>query len=275
MPYKTIHISLNDIETNHQVIESAAQLTRVFGAHLTGLYVIPAAEVYGTGFDVMPVINEVRRNYFRNATEAVRKQFGNIDLPNDFRLLDGPGPDIAGQTISEGRTADIVILSQADRSDKAMLESDFVERILMSTGRPGIVLPRTGKMIIVPDLAVVGWNGRREAARAVFDSLPLLKRAKKVLVVWANPDKDDLSPGSVPGMEIAEALSRHDINVAVEPIVTGGRGAGEALLTKVADSGADLLVMGAYGHSRLTELILGGATRTVLEDMRCPVFFSH
>ena len=275
MPYKTIHISLNDIETNHQVIESAAQLARAFEAHLTGLYVIPAAEVYGTGFDVMPVINEVRRNYFRNATEAVRKQFGNIDLPNDFRLLDGPGPDIAGRTISEGRTADIVILSQADRSDKAMLESDFVERILMSTGRPGIVLPRTGKMIIVPDLAVVGWNGRREAARAVFDSLPLLKRAKKVLVVWANPDKDDLSPGSVPGMEIAEALSRHDINVAVEPIVTGGRGAGEALLTKVADSGADLLVMGAYGHSRLTELILGGATRTVLEDMRCPVFFSH
>ncbi len=114
MPCKTIHISSNDIETNHQVIESAAQLARSFEAHLTGLYVIPAAEDYGTGFDVMPVIiNEVRRNYFRNATEAVRKQFGNIDLPNDFRLLDAPGPDIAGQIISEGRTADIAILSQA------------------------------------------------------------------------------------------------------------------------------------------------------------------
>jgi nucleotide-binding universal stress UspA family protein len=136
-------------------------------------------------------------------------------------------------------------------------------------------VPRNGKTSLAADLITIGWNGKREAARAAFDSVPLLKSARKVHVVWVDPEKEYQHPGGLPGAQLAATLSRHGINAEIAPISTGGREAGETLLTVVADSGAELLVMGAYGHSRLSEMILGGATKSVLRGMKCPVLFSH
>src|SRR5262249_52464767 len=100
---------------------------------------------------------------------------------------------------------------------------------------------------------------------------PLLKRTSEVRVVWLSPERDIADPGA----EIAQTLSRHSINAIAEPIRIRGEGAGEALMRKAADIGAGLLVMGAWGHSRLRQFILGGATRSVIAHMHCPVLLSH
>jgi nucleotide-binding universal stress UspA family protein len=274
MSYKTVLASLNDIEMHRQIAESAARLAGEFDAHLTGLFVIPSVEVYSTGMDV-PIVMDVRHDYFETSSESVQKAFEELEGRRDFRLINASNPDIAAYVAHHGRAADLILLAQRDGSDRSMLEPDFVERVLLESGRPVVVLPRSGNVKIIPEVAVIGWNGRREAARAVFDSIPLLKRASEVFIVWVDPTKEHPSPGPLAGIEITEVLARHGIKAVIEPMATGGRDAGEALIEKVADSGADLLVMGAYGHARFTELILGGATRTVLEKMKCPIFFSH
>ncbi|WP_119390798.1 universal stress protein [Taklimakanibacter lacteus] len=279
MSYKTILVSLNDLGRNQAVLESAAGMARAFDAHLQGIYVIPAIEVCaGIGFE--PIIFEGNRELFANSEKSVRAEFDKARLDNgirgDITVIDSTSPDITGRVIDCARRADIAIVSQPpDETSLSVVGRSFVERILLSTGRPTLVLPRNGRTSLAADLVVMGWSGTREATRAAFDSVPLLQRAKKVEIVWVDPEKEYPHPGSSPGSELAAALSRHGVNAEIEPVSTGGREAGETLLTVVADSAAELLVMGAYGHSRLSEMVLGGATKSVLKGMKCPVFFSH
>ena len=122
---------------------------------------------------------------------------------------------------------------------------------------------------------VVGWDGGREAARAAFDALPLLKKAEKVRVVRIDPQKDPALRGSVAGADLAETLARHGIKAEAQGYPTDGLDEGQALMRCAEDYGAGLIVMGAYGHSRLAEFIFGGATRFVLTRMTRPVLMSH
>ena len=108
-----------------------------------------------------------------------------------------------------------------------------------------------------------------------FDAIPILKAAKKVHIVRADPQKDPSLRGSIPGADLAETLARHGVKAETEGYPTDGQDAGQALLRRAADTGAGLIVMGAYGHSRLTEFIFGGATRHVLQRQDRPVLMSH
>lgn len=279
MPFKTILVSLNDLERNTALLDSAARLARDHDAHLQGIYVIPAIEIYAT-VGLAPMVLEERRELFKRAERAVRMSFetvlGDMGIRGTFEAVDSASPDITNDVIDRARRSDITIISQpSEESSLSASGRSFVERILLSTGRPTIVIPRTGKASMTADLAIVGWSGTREGARAAFDSIPLLKNTKKVRVVWVDPEKTHPYTRGAPEAELAMTLSRHGINAVFEPITTEGEEAGEVLLSAVADSGAELLVMGAYGRSRISEMILGGATRTVLSDMRCPVLFSH
>ncbi|QIG48374.1 universal stress protein [Nordella sp. HKS 07] len=280
MTYKTILVSLNDLERNEALLTCAAELARNFDSHLQGLYVIPAVEIYaGTSFG-MPVVFEGNRETYQKAEKSVRDLFESLaqvaGISSDFVLVDSITPSITNHVIDYARRSDIAIINQPpEDGGLSVTGRAFVEQILLSTGRPTLVLPRKGGTSAVAELVIIGWSGKRESARAAFDSVPLLTGANEVRVVWVDPEMEYTSPGSLPGVDLATALSRHGVKAVIEPLSTGGREAGEALLTKISDSGAGLLVMGAYGHSRLSELILGGATRFVLSGMNCPVLFSH
>jgi nucleotide-binding universal stress UspA family protein len=277
--YKTILVSLNDLERNPALLDSAAQLARDMDAHLRGIFVIPAVEIYGS-FGFEPIIFEGNRELFTDAEKSVRLAFDsareNFGVRGDIIVFDSTRPDITDHVIEHARFADIAIINQPPEDGTlSVVGQGFVERVLLSTGRPTLVLPRAGRTSLAADLAVVGWGGTREAARAAFDSLPLLRRTKKVEIVWVDPEMNYPNPGSLPGEGLATALSRHGINAEIQPVSTGGAEPGEALLNAVASSAAELLVIGAYGHSRITEMILGGATKSVLKGMNCPVLFSH
>ena len=124
------------------------------------------------------------------------------------------------------------------------------------------------------NVVIVGWNGSREATRAVFDSIPLLKPAAEVLIILVAPESEKPDHQESSGIELTKALARHGINV--RPFdVHSSHEAGQALLERAESRGAGLLIMGAYGHARLREFILGGATRSVLKGMKIPVLFSH
>jgi nucleotide-binding universal stress UspA family protein len=177
--------------------------------------------------------------------------------------------------IAIGRSADLVMVSATNTDEITGVERDFVEQVVMAVGRPVIVLPAKGDARILLKEIVIGWDGGREAARAAFDSLPLLKAAEKVRVVRIDPQKDPALRGSVAGADLAEALARHGVKAEVQGYPTDGLDEGQALMRCAEDTGAGLIVMGAYGHSRLAEFIFGGATRFVLNRMNRPVLMSH
>jgi nucleotide-binding universal stress UspA family protein len=138
-----------------------------------------------------------------------------------------------------------------------------------------LVVPYAGRFGECGRRVLVAWNASRAATRAVNDAMPLLARAETVTVLCIDPAADGRAHGETPGMDIAVHLARHAVKARVETTVSGGIGVGNALLSRVSDIGADLLVMGAYGHARVRELLLGGATRTILESMTLPVLMSH
>jgi nucleotide-binding universal stress UspA family protein len=146
---------------------------------------------------------------------------------------------------------------------------------LLYCGGPVMIVPYMGPAATFGERVIVAWDASREAARAVNDALPLLKRAKQVGVVSVNPRPWPFAHGEEPGADIGLHLARHGVKVEVQRVEGRDIDTANAILSHVADRSADLLVMGGYGHSRLRELVLGGVTRTILTEMIVPVLMSH
>ena len=163
------------------------------------------------------------------------------------------------------RYADLTIMGQTDDG-----EADHVTETVMSVGRPVMVIPHRGHFPSIGRRALIAWNGSREATRAVYDALPLLRRADHVTVLTLDAEHD-----RVAGADISRTLARHTVNVEVVHSAKGEINVGNALLSRAADCGSDLIVMGAFGHSPLHERMLGGATRHILQHMTVPVLISH
>jgi len=169
------------------------------------------------------------------------------------------------------RRFDVAIAAQAD-PDTPGPEGLIIEAALFGSGRPVLIVPYIQKAGLQLDRAMVCWDGSRNAARAIADALPFLARTKavEVVTVTGEPGKGELA-----GADIAQHLARHGLKVEAEQLVAPDIDIANAILSRAADIGADLIVMGGYGHSRAHEFILGGATRTLLRHMTAPVLLSH
>jgi nucleotide-binding universal stress UspA family protein len=231
------------------------------------------------GFEAAPQVFDGHQIFFRNNAAKVRMAFESAMSKNglafDFAQVEANSPLISDEVLTRGSSADIILISATDAEQTTGVELDCVERIVMGAGRPAIVLPVKGKAQISLDEIIVGWNNSREAARAAYDALPLLKKAKTVRIVRADPQKEPELRHSIAGADLAQALARHGVKAIAEGYPTGGADAGQALLQRAEDTGAGLVVMGAYGHSRLREFVFGGATQFVLSRMTMPVLMSH
>ena len=171
-----------------------------------------------------------------------------------------------------GRRFDLVVVGQAN-SDKAMPDEVVDEGVLFESGRPVIFVPFIQKAGLKLDRVMVCWDGSRAATRAIADSMPLLKKAKavEIVMVASKAGKTD----EIPGAHIGQHLARHGLKVDVKRITSPDIDVPSTILSYAADSSADMIVMGGYGHSRLREFILGGVTRGILETMTVPVLMSH
>jgi nucleotide-binding universal stress UspA family protein len=174
------------------------------------------------------------------------------------------------------RYADLAILGQLDpdRGDSE-LTKPRPEQVALVSGRPVLVVPYAGHFDSIGRRVLVAWNASREAARAVSDAMPLLAAAELVTVLTIDPREGPNGHGEIPGADISLHLARRGVKAETDRTVSAGLPVGEVMLSRAADLGADLIVMGAYGHSRARELLLGGATRSLLRSMTVPVLMSH
>ncbi|MBV9373567.1 MAG: universal stress protein [Alphaproteobacteria bacterium] len=279
MSYKDLLVVLDSAASARARIEIAAALAERFAAHLVGLYPLPMPEApqhfgYYDPALLSPFFDELRARA-RDAADKTREVFEHIagrrGVSAEWReIAEGADADPA----LHARYADLTILGQLDPDEPDTIQPR-PEQVTLVSGRPILVVPYTGNFSDLGRRVVIGWNASREAARAVNDAMPLLTAAETVTVLTIDPREGPQAHGEVPGADISLHLARHGVKAEIERTVSADLPIGEILLSRVADLGADLLVMGAYGHSRARELLLGGATRSLLRSMTLPVLMSH
>ncbi len=275
MALKSILVHVTNSEEARARVESALALAIEHDAHLTGLTVRSIVNIPGYAASTIPesVFQEVEARQ-DVSEEAAQKLFEEAAARAGWS-------DRCGWLVGEGRASDVVglharytdltIVGQQPLSGPDETEDSFADTLVMRSGRPVLVCPYIGVKRAIGKHIVVAWNASREAARAVGDAMPLLEKSDKVDVMSVEPE----GIGDLPGADIAHHLARHDINADAKRSVANRIDAGDVLLNYVADCGADLVVMGAYGHSRLREMVLGGVTRHMLEHMTVPILMSH
>lgn len=260
-------------------LDVAIQIANEHDAHLTGLFVrmVPHVPQFVRS-QMGPEVERFQRKYADEAAEAAHKLFEDKvrggGLRAEWRDVEG---SLVERVCLHAKYTDLIVMGQRDTSMEAMEgQEQLVDQVVMDAGRPVLVVPYAGNFRTVGRKIMVAWNGSREATRAVNDALPFLQKAREVEIMAINPRKGgSAGHGEVPGADIALHLARHDVKANAEHIFSDDIDPGSVLLSRAADEGIDLIVMGAYGRSRLRELVLGGATRHLLRHMTVPVLMSH
>lgn len=276
MPYKTILVHVDNGKRCAARLDIACRLARLSDAHLTGLHAltvvrVPAYAMVEGGVQIREFHERMLSESAAAAEALFKKTVNAAGLTKvEWRAT---RRDAADSVPVHGRYADVIVIGQPNETDGSGVEPDFAERLLLAAGRPVLVIPYAGDFPSVGTRVLVAWNAGREATRALTDAIPVLREAQQVDVIAFNPK--DAPHGEVPGADIGLYLARHGIKVNVSQQTAEDVDVGNQLLSRAADLDSDLIVMGAYGHTRMQELILGGATRTVLKSMTVPVLMSH
>ncbi len=278
---KNLLVSLNDYDLRERLSTFAAELARRHDAYLSGVYVVPALRLYPVvTVHLPPDVLEAQRKAFHKRGEEVgevfRKACEEARVHYDWHLEESFTPLVVDTVIGMGRMRDLIITGQPAGEEEPDQEADFADRLVMESGRPVLFVPREGKAEANFRYVVVGWNGSREAARALHDGLEFLQRAERVDLVRVNGQPEEEESGGADVEQLASLLVRHGVNAKGYIIPQDGHDdPGAALMNHADEQNADLLVMGAWGHSRLREYVFGGATRHVLQEMKRPVLMSH
>ena len=236
--------------------------------------VIPATMLGGmVSVDIIEAQRTENEKAAKAAAAAFDKAATRAGVSVETHVLTSTAAGAADTFGRMGRRFDLSVAAQPDPDDTAPVEDMIIEAALFQSGRPVIVVPYIHKGGLKLDRVMVCWDGGRTAARAIGDAIPLLERAKSVDVVTVTGEEGKWD--RVPGVDMGHHLARHGLKVDVKRIAASEGSVGDTLLSYAADIGADMIVMGGYGHSRLREFILGGVTRGMLKSMTVPCFMSH
>jgi nucleotide-binding universal stress UspA family protein len=276
---KDLVVDLSVAAERDPAAEFALSVASAFAARVVGVAfqsdpITPAALM-----DSMPpppdLIEALRMESERAAKAAASRFDGAAKLAFvsfETRIVTSTVAGAANRFAELARRFDLSVVAQA-KPDALGAEALIVEQALFDSGRPVLVVPYIQTAPFKVDRVMLCWDGSRPAARAAGDALPILSRAQVIEVLTIESGK--LKSDEIPGADIAEHLAHHGLNVTVTRTASGDVDVANVILSHAADSGADLIVMGGYGHSRLREFVLGGATRGILTSMTVPTLMSH
>jgi nucleotide-binding universal stress UspA family protein len=273
MPIRDLLIHIDNTSACKNRILAAQKIADVGSAHVTGIYtyqvvIVPTYTEVGVP---AYIYSEIEASNMELAEEA-KALFNDSMSAWDSKIAWECHEGDRGATISKvAANHDLVVMGQHNPDDELDRNDGVAAQVAISSGRPVMIIPHSGSINHIGKRILVAWDGKKEAVRAVNDAMPFLKSADAVEVVNINHSDD---PG-IPCADIAAHLARHNIDVEAGSAHTKSGHTGEAILYLGQNFAADLIVMGAYGHSRLRELIIGGATKHVLQNTTVPVLISH
>lgn len=278
MNYKTILVHCDANPKLSQRLQVAVELAQRFGAYLVGVHVQVPMDVRALSGGVVPTFDlyaayeasakaehDAAHDAFEDAIKGNR-------LATEWRLAKGYHED---ELVIQARYADMLILGQTEPNSETLTPDNLPETVAVSCGRATLVVPNIGVRSKPGRSMMLCWNASRESARAAAEALPFLIAAEKAVVLIVDTKRVGSGHGPESGADIAVWLARHGVNVTVQREMAADTDVGELILSRAADHDIDLIIMGLYGHSRLREVILGGASRTVLSSMTVPVLMAH
>lgn len=278
MPFKTI-LTVKGPDMSAGDLNLAAGLCEEISAHLAVLVVVLAAPPPPAEF--APLVSEDwLREYqadmklLENTTAAISTLLAGRVLSADI-ACDYPDAGWAHETIGRrARYADITVIGPELLAGE-MLKSKVIEGALFSSGKPLLLIPEGSRPTLKPRRVLVAWDSRLEASRAVRESIDLLASADSVHLALVDPVESENHHGAEPGADVATYLARHGVKVTVDRLPSANHSVADVLREHAIDIAADLMVMGAYGHSRLRERIFGGVTRSMLERPSLPTLLAR
>ena len=255
----------------------AISVAEAFGAHVAGVAFSYEPVIPPTIMGTVPVsfIESQRAESDKAADDAIARfndATRRAGVSSDARALSASLAGSADRFAEIVRRFDLAVIGQAE-PDRAAPEDLIIEGALFSSGRPVLVVPYIQKSGLTLERVMVCWDASRNAARAIADAMPFLARAKAIDVVIVASER--VKSDELPGADVGQHLARHGLKVEVRRIVSPDTDVASTILSHAADTSADFIVMGGYGHSRLREFILGGATRGILASMTLPTLMSH
>ena len=274
---KDIVVNLALARAQDPAVDYAISIAQTFEAHITGVVFVYDPVISPTILDgVSAEWIDAQRSESQAIAKAAIDRFEQAATLNNLsfrhRLVEatlGGATDLFGRI---GRRFDLMVVGQRE-PDHLSPADMFVEAALFESGRPVIIVPYIQKDGLKLDRVIMGWDGSRTAARAMGDAMPFLARAKLVDIVMVATGR--AKSDEIPGADIGHHLARHGVNVDVKRIVAEDVDVPNTILSYAADVSAEMIVMGGYGHSRLREFVLGGATKDILNSMTVPILMSH
>ncbi len=274
---KDLVVNLSLGVTRDPAAEYAISIAEAFDAHICGVAfvydpIVPPSVMGGIPSEIIDVQRSESEKAATSAIARFEAASKRSSLSSEHRALEaslGGSGDLFG---SLARRFDLSVVGQAEPKHGPAQEL-VIEGALFGSGRPVVVVPYIHKSALKLDRVLICWDGSRPATRAIADAMPFLQRSQAldVVIVASGREKTD----EIPGVDIGEHLARHGLKVEVKRIVATDIDVPNTILSHAADSGADFIVMGGFGHSRLREFVLGGATRGILAAMTVPTLMSH
>lgn len=278
MAIKSILVHLCGTDAGKSVVATARTLAAAHDAKLVGIF---AGVPYDMPTYVMAqlppeVIASHQKHVEENAHET-SKAFEAACKADGLlhEVREGDWREPVEDVISmHARYSDLVVIAQPD-PESGSRQREIADHVVLRAATPVVVVPRKAAVDTIGTRVIVGWDGSAPAARAVQDSLPLLEKAGFVKVLCIDPKPGIAGLGDLPGADLCQYLASHGVNAEAAHTPSGGVAVGDILLNNAADMGADLIVSGSYGHSRIGELIMGGVTDTLMNSMTVPTLMSH
>ena len=243
---------------------------RITGAFVTGL---PGSAAFADlqGWAVMvDAYMTSQRDEAAKAEAAFRSEMGRLKLAGEWLFREA---DLTESVTTLARLHDLVVLGQPEPSEPVIALRP--EEVVLAAGRPVLVIPYAGDFSEIGRHVIVAWSGTRESARALHDAMFLIERAETVTILEVDRPGSDGGAADLSAADVVAALKRRGITAKAEATVSDGTPVADIILSLAADLSADLVVMGAWGHSRLREFVLGGVSRGILKEMTVPVLMSH
>lgn len=280
--FRDLVLPLTGTAGDANALAAGVQLASWLGAHLAVIEAVnlplPSPSPWGLTPDpVLAQVHEELRAKGRASAEQLRLRLAHANVRHEVRVVEAWFAEPPHAVALHARHADLSLLTAAPwgAEDDAAVVRDFFSALLFESGRPVLVVPPQHPFEFPDRHAVVAWQPTREATRALHDALPLLQAARSVDLLVVDPVVTESGHGEQPGADIAGHLARHGLTVNVVQRQRQHETVATTLLRHAADSGAQLLVAGGYGHSRLREWMLGGTTRELLQALHLPILFSH
>lgn len=279
MTIKTILVPMNGPKAAERLLKFAVPLARRFDAHLIGLHVAEAIVVYSDFAMIPPAaeIDQVSEGQAKRAEEieaVFRKATEGEDFGAEWRFMRTEATTASDRIIEQARTTDLVIMAQPDPDAPSASEAVALERAIRKSGRPILVLPYAGTFDSVGSHVMIGWSATRESARAAHDAIPLMAPGAKATIITAQTASELDGEAMATAKELALTYDRHGIKAEVAERVVNGVAVGDILLNEAFERGADMIVTGAFGHSRIYDFVIGATTTRLIESMTAPVLFS-